>query len=307
MISITHSFLNDRTQFVKMSEQLSAVEETRNGTPQGTLLGPIFWLIYINNLSPPAQTIKYADDLTLIPHDTEEMDKQLQTAIVNTSEWCNQNNMIANANKSVTMSFSNIHNKWATEPQPLIMNKETIQLVTKTKFLGVVFDEHLTFSDHIDNIIRKTRPLMYTLVDLKRSGLPPPALRQFYLTCIRPIILYASPAWFSMTADYQRHRITRIENTMIKVIDWQGADYDERLVNVRIPPITSLMEEQSRIYIARIQTNETHCLHKLSKPKQVVVPIRRSARLQTQSPGFKYRTELRGKCPFIQYFRTSTA
>ena len=86
--------------------------------------------------------------------------------------------------------------------------------------------EHLTFKEHVDNIVKKVRKLIYTLLlDLKRSGIPLYMLRTFYTACIRPTILYTSPAWFTLTTHTQRLRIERLENLALKIIRPDTEDY----------------------------------------------------------------------------------
>ena len=65
----------------------------------------------------------------------------------------------------------------------------------------------------IDQIAKKTRPLIYTLLDLKRPCIPTSTMLQFYTTCIRPIILYACPSWFSMLSKEQQQHSENAQKT----------------------------------------------------------------------------------------------
>jgi hypothetical protein len=208
--------------------------------------------------------------------------------------------MIANPKKSVTMSISNIHNNFVPEAPIFTMNGEQISNETSTKFLGVIIDEHLTFKDHVDHVIKKTRGLVYSLLDLKRSGVPTHIMRKFYTTCIRPIILYACPSWYSFTTGEQRLRLVRLENLALKIMDPSSQDYDERVQTAEIVPILTLLEDTSKSYINRIMGSPEHCLHQLAHSYTPAAPPRRSARLDLPIPP-STRTELRSKCPLIFY------
>ena len=71
-----------------------------NGKPQGTLLGPLFWLLYIDTLSSSNVTlIKYADDVTITPYDTSSAKDSLQTAIDEITKWYEDHSMLANPKK----------------------------------------------------------------------------------------------------------------------------------------------------------------------------------------------------------------
>lgn len=67
LATVIHSFLPHRNQYTGIGNSKSAAISTTNGTPQGTLLGPMFWLLYIDNLLPSCKVITYADDLTVTP------------------------------------------------------------------------------------------------------------------------------------------------------------------------------------------------------------------------------------------------
>ena len=101
----------------------------------------------------------------------------------------------------------------------------------------MTIDKHLTFKQNVDNIAEKSRKLIYTLLDLKRSGIPFNLLRNFYIAHIRPTILYAVPAWFSMTSQTQRLRVERIENLALKIIKSDTTDYMDRVERCQITPL----------------------------------------------------------------------
>lgn len=296
---IIYSFLSNRTQCVKLGNTKSENLYTQNGTPQGTLLGPMFWLAYIDTLTTSASTIKYADDLTISGNNPLSSSVDIQTAIDQTTEWCKQNNMIANAKKSTTLSISNIHNNHVPPPVTFNMDGEKLKSKHYTKFLGIIIDSHLTFSHHVDHIIEKTRPLMYSLIDLKRSQLPKHILKKFYETCIRPMILYACPSWYSMTSQTQKNRVRRVESIALRVIESSADSYKERTAAASITPILTLLDNTSRDYVTKIKQNPSHCLHPLTIPKQTN-STRRSARVAQPTKPWS-RTELRSKCPLLHY------
>ena len=207
--------------------------------------------------------------------------------------------MIANAKKSTTLSISNIHNNHV--PPPVTFNMDGVKLKSEhyTKFLGIIIDSHLTFSHHVDHIIEKTRPLMYSLIDLKRSQLPKHILKKFYETCIRPMILYACPSWYSMTSQTQKNRVRRVESIALRVIESSADSYKERTAAASITPILTLLDNTSRDYVTKIKQNPSHCLHPLTIPKQTN-STRRSARVAQPTKPWS-RTELRSKCPLLHY------
>ena len=302
IVRIVNSFLSDRSQHVRLGNSVSANRTVNNGTPQGTLLGPMFWLLYIDTFElSSTEVIKYADDLTLIPRSADTAIPDLQKAIQDATSWCDNYNMIANSKKSLTMSISNQHNNHVPAPATFTMKGETLANETCTKFLGVHIDEHLTFKSHVDEIIKKTRGLIYSLLDLKRSGVPAEIMKSFYMSCIRSIVLYACPSWYSFLSEEQKLRLKRIESMASKIMAPQCNDYQDRICHMKLVPILHLLNDTSQQYIAKVIKTEKHCLHQLAKKIEPPQPPRRSARISHKAKP-QSRTALRSKCPLIYYW-----
>ena len=301
IVLIVDSFLSNRQQLVRMGKARSDLRPVLNGTPQGTLLGPMFWLLYIDTLMVGTHVIKYADDVTLTPGAAcSDSLASLQVGVNETAKWCTEHNMIVNASKSVVVTLSNIHVRKKSEiPSPqLTLNSEVIPCKPAAKFLGVVIDEHLSFAAHIDNIIAKIRPLIYTILDLKRSGVPVALLKSFYITSVRPIVLYACPAWYTMVSCEQADRLAKIERLVLKIIFPAMEAYDDRLTAAGIPSVLAVMEGQCQAYIMKVQT-PNHCLHHLLPPVQSAI-CRHSNRVRDRYV-VKSRTALRRRSPLVKY------
>lgn len=93
--------------------------------------------------------------------------------------------------------------------------------------------------------------------------MPISALKHFYIACIRPILLYASPSWYSMLSQQQRMRILRVENLVLKVLDPCGLDYNDRTANIEIQQVLDLLNQTSQEYMCNIENNTEHCLNHL--------------------------------------------
>jgi hypothetical protein len=136
LISIVNSFLPDRVQTVRIGSFHSSEKITTNGNPQGTLLGPMFWLLYVDSLETSCHTIKYADNITLAAQTT----KALQTSINEVYRWCEDHNMTANAKKFVIMNLSNKQTTHDLPEEAIYLEKEKIPSAHHTKSLGAVFE-----------------------------------------------------------------------------------------------------------------------------------------------------------------------
>lgn len=82
---IIRGFLSQQQQTFKLGNEHSSILSTKSGTPQGTLLSPMIWLLYIDALSTSCTTIRYVDDVTLIPSTSSENTEQLQQAVDDTT------------------------------------------------------------------------------------------------------------------------------------------------------------------------------------------------------------------------------
>jgi len=198
-IAIARSFLANRNQQVIVNGQRLEVENSDVGVPQGTLSGPIFWLIFADDLQTPIPTVKYADDTTSYDvvtsgnittmHHTSATDidvslgeDRIQSALTYSHQWSKNNGISLNTKKTATLHLSvrksiQIRNR-------VSIGDESVQTTRTAKFLGLTIDSHLTFKDHVEERVQKGRRAPYTLIKLKSAGVPPTALVQVYCTRI---------------------------------------------------------------------------------------------------------------------------
>lgn len=154
-MSIIQDFLHNRTQCVKIKDSVSDYIDIAVGSPQGTKLGPILWLFYVNDLQVDNfNTIKYADDTSFYKDIKYPSIESTAPAIIKTQQWSENNNMLLNANKTVVVNLTlNLRAKYE---EPLRVSSElSIVPSDKVKFLGVLIDKHLTFRDHVDSLFSR--------------------------------------------------------------------------------------------------------------------------------------------------------
>ena len=128
------SYLIDRKQKVSISNKLSNEERVLNGVPQGSILGPLMFLLFINYLPLYTDNVKtdlYADDTTLHENDKSisNIKRKLQIALNNLQEWCKNNGMVLNTTKTKIMLIT-------TRKKRLIITKEEIELTYNQQTLN---------------------------------------------------------------------------------------------------------------------------------------------------------------------------
>ena len=154
------SYLSERKQKVALNNKFSSTLDMRYGVTQGSILGPLFFIIYINdipNICEIAKFILYADDanIFLSGNTILEIEKKIEILSRNLENWVNLNGLALNVKKTNFMIFANkkIHE---VPFSPKIFNSE-IERKQSARFLGVIINENLTWKDHILVIRAKIR------------------------------------------------------------------------------------------------------------------------------------------------------
>ena len=152
------SYLKDRDQFVSVNSVDSDVNRIICGVPQGSVLGPILFLIYINDLPNISSKLKFflfADD-TNIFHDSDNyftLERTMNKELKKLYQWLILNRLSLNISKTNFVIFSPINKPKANVT--LLINKHAITEASYVKYLGVLFDSNLSFKHHINELSKK--------------------------------------------------------------------------------------------------------------------------------------------------------
>lgn len=171
MLKLLESYLTDRKQFVDFAGYVSTCEDIEVGVPQGSVLGPLLFLIYINNLqnNTTLKVLNFADDTllyTTLKKNTYKRDNAyLNTELENVSKWLMDNKLKLNVNKTRYMLFhSGKMDIWKKINFDIIIGSSTIKKVNNYKYLGVTIDSNLNWSEHIEALktkLLKTIGILY--------------------------------------------------------------------------------------------------------------------------------------------------
>ena len=194
------SYLSERKQFVYIDGHNSNMLNIQCGVPQGSILGPLLFLIYVNdiiNSSKILNFIMFADDTTVIASHKNigELINILNLELINVSSWFKCNKLSLNISKTNCMHFQSTHsNADAFIDYDIKIDGLTLEHKDTTKFLGVTIDKHLSWNPHIANItsqIAKGIGILYR----SKHILPPKSLLMLYNTLILPYISYCNIIW----------------------------------------------------------------------------------------------------------------
>jgi len=168
---LMESYLQQRYQRVVINNNWSSWKEVQHGVPQGSILGPLLFLIYINdlskNISDKSIPILFADDTSFIltSYDTSELRRKANEVFNIINKWFYSNSLMLNYTKTYFLQFqakanngNNIH---------MLHINETIATVKSIKFLGLTIDTILNWKNHISDVKNRLNKACYAIRSIK--------------------------------------------------------------------------------------------------------------------------------------------
>ena len=256
-------YLKGSSQFVSLNDYFSEPKPVLCGVPQGSILGPLLFIIYINDIEKSSgllQFILFADDsnIFLSHSDPDQLTQILNNELKSVTNWIKANKLSLNLDKTSYMLFSN---KLATLPNDIVFDGTLIQRVRSTKFLGLIIDEKLSWKAHIDNICKIIARNTGILSKL-RQFLPKYIMLSLYSTLILPYLNYGLIAWGS-AATSQINRLFILQKRAIRII--YNADFRAHTNNLFLNDKTLKIKD---LYIFQLG----QLMYKLST-KQLPMPL----------------------------------
>ena len=189
----------------------SCKSQLKVGVPQGSILGPLLFIVYINDLPKvihPMTCILYADDTNiLIMGDTiDAVQVNLQNTITKLTEWLRINKLILNIEKT---SLLNFHFPGKTSHSPVTMiNSKTIGSVSSNKFLGVHISDDLTWNTHVEMVNKRLSSICFSIFRL-RNCVTKDALLSVYFSKFQSLLSYGIMFWGSCSRAESTFRLQK--------------------------------------------------------------------------------------------------
>ena len=254
------SYLSNRTQFVSHLSTNSATLPTSCGVPQGSILGPLLFLIYVNDIcsvSNVLQFILYADDTNVFYSDPnfERLFAVMNEELPKLSTWFRSNKLSLNLIKTNYIHFKNPQAPKIDNYPDLIIDNVSLEPKENTKFLGVTIDHYLNWNSHIENITVSVSRGIGVLYKL-RSFLPLRTLVIVYNSIILSHISYCNLVWACQKS--KLNEIYTLQKKAVRICTNSNylAHSDPLFFQTSILPVSELHDYQIALFMYRFQTND---------------------------------------------------
>jgi hypothetical protein len=215
------NYLHNRKQYVFLSNCSSSMKSINYGVPQGSILGPLLFILYINdivNCSSVLKFVLFADDTNLFHSDMNVWDlmSTLNCELMKLSNWFKANKLSLNISKTNYIIFGRKKIAQSATPLQLCIDGKILERVESTKFLGVMIDGKLNWSKHINHVSLKISKSL-GIIGRLRNALPLHVLLTLYYTLIFPYLSYCNIIWGYASATLLRQLIV-LQKRAVRII-----------------------------------------------------------------------------------------
>ena len=241
-----HSYLSNRTQQVIVSGSTSCKSNVISGVPQGSILGPLLFILYINDLcslpfSPSVNLTLYADDILLShPISSPHCMFSVQSNINLILSWLSSHHLYVNSKKTKYMIITRKPPSFLSSLPPLFLNDVRLDCVSSYKYLGVILCSNLSWSPHIKSVCSKSRKLLGYLFRHFYKFSSPNSLLRLYRSLILPHLSYCSSVWSPPINSGDSRSLEKVQKFALKLCtkNWSSS-YSSLLHSTNSPLLTT--------------------------------------------------------------------
>lgn len=221
------NYLEDRRQFVYVNNTASEVGQIKSGVPQGSVLGPLLFLIYINGifkLKLHSHIQLYADDVALVLGESNlsSLKQKMEEDIRVINSWVTSMKLSLNFNKSKFILFKRKNADMTNNFDTILVNDNCISSVEHFDYLGLRIDENLNWQHHIKKVCSKISPYVFGLRKA-RYCLNNQTMQMLYNSYVHSHIIYLLPIWGNAPLTYL-NSLQFLQNKILKIIRFLSHD-----------------------------------------------------------------------------------
>ena len=219
LLSWLTSYLHNRTHSVRVDNCTSRTQTINAGCPQGSVLGPLLALIYLNDLDGETENelLFFADDTILFKshlHGLSEAERSLQRDIAKIEHFGDKWAITFNSSKTTQQTFTN---KRILSPPTLTFGRSLIPSVANHKHLGLNITTDLKFHFHTQEVVRRANAALAPLYPVAKF-IPRSVLKQIYLTYVRPLLDYGDAVFHDSLTLRDSLNLERVQNRAARLI-----------------------------------------------------------------------------------------
>ena len=251
------SYLSNRTQQTIIGDSISDIEQLNCGIPQGSILGPKFFNIYINDIIYASNlSVKlFADDacLSYSSHNINDLEQTINNELKIITNWRKANKLSINFKKSNYMVFTRKKNKINIQ---ISIEGNKLDRVDETKYLGVLLDHKLSWKDHANYITNKVSKASYIISKI-RHYVDLPILKMIYYSLVHPHLNYCLTAWGGTCNTTLKPLIT-VQKRIVRIMTSSPFDSSSRPIFLKlgILPLNKLYNLNLSLLMHKIFNNK---------------------------------------------------
>ena len=262
-LQILSSYLSERRQYVQVEDKTSSLKPMFFGVPQGSILGPVLFNLYVVELSDQvtSSSIQYADDTTLYRHcklkDLQETIKDMEKDVENLQSWSKDSNLLFNSDKLQLIIFHSqrLMNFPKNQSQLFRCSGRSIEYKTNVKLLGVYLDHNLTWSTHINEIIKSSQGTLRAL--RKFSRFTPFHVRKTLAETMILSKLNYSNVVYAQIPKYQVERLQKIQNIAAGYVLSRYATLND-VIQLKWLPVKEYIELNTAKIVHKSRRDKNH-------------------------------------------------
>ena len=254
-----NSYLSYRTQQVIVNGSSSPKSHVISGVPQGSILGPLLFILYLNDLpnlpfSSSSNLTLYADDILLSNVISSPFCmSSVQSNINLISSWLSSRHLYVNTSKTKYMIVTRKSSSFINALPPLLLNDVSLQCVSSFKYLGVILCSNLSWSPHIKFVCSKSRKVLGVIFRHFYRFSSPKSLLCLYKSLVIPHLSYCSSVWSPPPSSGDARSLENVQFFALKLCskNWSSS-YSSLLSSTSLPTLSSRRNNSKLILTYKI-------------------------------------------------------